>query len=92
MEDGPTSDAHVSMVFITCAICKSGTDAGKSYGCIRWGHEFSNGQWKPLPLILYSRPPSDWIGAVIGWKKQTAGQCKCKNDPKQQDFPYDFWK
>jgi RHS repeat-associated protein len=74
MQDVPRPGAWNRLQeFITCAVCKSGQDVGKIYGCVTWGQQITNtGEWSRIKPTYIAKPPNDspFYSAIQDWNKK----------------------
>jgi hypothetical protein len=67
--DGPVLfNASERQEFITCAVCRSGKDAGTIYGCIQWSHEVdAKGVYTQHRTQFVNAPDKGFWSAIGAW-------------------------
>lgn len=89
MRDTPNALPSENWSFESCAICRSGTDANKIYGCKTWGFSVSSsGKVSSSVSRELDTPTSDWTAAVAAWNQQAKVQGSSnKQAADQVPFP-----
>jgi Domain of unknown function (DUF4157) len=88
LHDKPTQNVpSCSYDFETCAICRSGSEANKIYGALRWGFDVDAAKHLTSHEATEADTPStEFSQAVANWNLQAKGPAAQRSDPNQQQL------
>jgi hypothetical protein len=88
LKDFPTIQPSMVAKFESCAICRSGADAGRVFGCAMWGFTVQANNTTTLhPRAFATKPSTKFTAAATKWNEWNEGLVQKREDAPRLRTP-----
>ena len=88
LKDFPTIQSSMVAKFESCAVCRSGADAGRVFGCAMWGFTVQANNTTTLhPRTFATKPSTKFTAAATKWNEWNEGLPKKREDAPRLRTP-----